>query len=113
MLKKSDALLMAVFLLLTLASCSYEQQEITEEYVQTENGYALKRFEGPSTMATFTVKDAVDGTPVTELLEFSIANIWKKSRSGKTSAGLTPGRWRTAPSSKPSMWMKRTLISAR
>lgn len=74
MLKKSAALLMAVFLLLTLASCSYEQQEITEEYVQTENGYALKRFEGTSTMATFTVKDAVDGTPVTELLEFSIAN---------------------------------------
>lgn len=74
MLKKAAALLAGILMLCTCASCSYDQQEITEEYVQTENGYALKRFEGPSTMASFTVKDAVDGTPVTELQAFSIAN---------------------------------------
>lgn len=59
------AALLCVLIAVTLASCTHGENKKKENYVKTENGYALERFEGTSVDKIFTVKDEIDGEPVT------------------------------------------------
>ncbi len=74
MIKKCSALALCILMVVIFASCGQGGEKKSENYVKVENGYALERFEGTSVDKTFTVKDEIDGEPVTELMKFSIAN---------------------------------------
>lgn len=67
------AVVVSLFGVLTLSSCSIFGTDAEISYKDAEGGKALSRYEGNSTNDTFVIPDEVDGVPVVELLDFSVA----------------------------------------
>ena len=73
-MKKAFAFAFCIICAVALCSCSALGTNASSKYRDVEDGVGLYRYSGVSTVTELIIPDEVEGKPLVEIMEFSVAN---------------------------------------